>query len=454
MSAARSSLRPPAESTPDPARAGLRRRLLWAVTIYVALSTAFFTLAPREHLVAHSPHNHFALLADAWLQGRLDLGGPPPPYTGNNDFAQFGGKFYVSFPPFPAVLLLPVVALAGPVERVRDAQFFLWLAGIGPAVLFLALEKLRRTRRSRSSERGNAALAMLFGLGTVYWFTAVQGTVWFAAHVVGVALLALYVLFSLDAEHPLLAGLMLGLAVATRPSLGFALPLFCYEAFVAARRFRQAGHPARLGAVAGADVDQLLKRLTLFAAPAAAVIALLLWHNRARFGDPFAFGHRYLQVMWRPRIEKWGLFSYHYLGRNLGVVLGGVPFYGERSGLQINGHGLALWLTTPLYAWALWPRRTSGLYWAVALSAVAVALPALTYQNTGWIQFGYRFSNDFAPLLFLLIALGGRRFGALFWLVAAFCVIVNGFGALTFGKAQFARFYYLDTTQKVLFQPD
>ena len=30
----------------------------------------------------------------------------------------------------------------------------------------------------------------------------------------------------------------------------------------------------------------------------------------------------------------------------------------------------------------------------------------LFYQNTGWRQFGYRFSNDYAPLLFVLLAIG------------------------------------------------
>ena len=30
----------------------------------------------------------------------------------------------------------------------------------------------------------------------------------------------------------------------------------------------------------------------------------------------------------------------------------------------------------------------------------------LLYQNSGWRQFGYRFSNDYAVLLFMLIALG------------------------------------------------
>src|SRR5262249_19235773 len=83
-----------------------------AAAIYVVLTLIYFVTAPHEHLVGHTAFNHYALLADSWLHGRLDLGGPPPDYAMNNDFAEFGGKYFVSFPPFPALLLLPVVKLA------------------------------------------------------------------------------------------------------------------------------------------------------------------------------------------------------------------------------------------------------------------------------------------------------------------------------------------------------
>jgi hypothetical protein len=386
---------------------------------------------PGERWHAHTPYNHYALLAEAWLDGRLDLGGPPPAYTGNNDFAVHGDKHYVSFPPLPAVLILPVVAAAGGAENVPDGLFFVLLAPLGPVLFFLALERLQG--RTGRSEQERVALAGLLGLGTVYWFSAVQGTVWFAAHVVALAIACGFVLCAVDARHPLLAGLLLGLGFATRPPLALALPFFVCEAWRGGGRAR---------------------KLVLFAAPVACVVLVLAWHNAARFGDPTEFGHRLLAVRWRERIDEWGLFSYHYLGRNLGVVLAGLPFWSREHGLQVNAHGLALWLTTPIYVWALWPRRTSALYWAAAATAAAVALPSLLYQNTGWIQFGYRFSNDFAPFLFLMIAAGHRRLGRAFWGVAAIAVAVNSFGAATFGKPEHARYYFVDPTQRILFQPD
>ncbi len=425
------------ESSGEARRAS--RRGTVALALYALVTLVYAVSCSRELFTVHTPYNHYALLAEAWLHGRLDLGGPPPAYAGGNDFAVLGDRYYVSFPPFPAVLIAPLVQLAGSAERVRDGQFFLAFAGVGPAVLFLALEKLSASRRSRRTQAENVALSLLFALGSVYWFSAVQGTVWFAAHVVGVALACIYLYCALDAAHPLAAGLALGLGFATRTPLGFALPLFLCEALRAGR----------------SDPRALARRLALFAAPAALVLAALLWHNHARFGDATEFGHRYLHIAWRARIEKWGLFSYHYLPRNLAVVLTSLPYaHVQGAPFQINLHGLALWVTTPIYAWALWPRRTPPLFWALAATASAVALPSLFYQNTGWIQFGYRFSNDFAPFLFAMIAVSGRRFGVPFYALGAAAIAVNGFGAVTFQRAGFERFYFLERTQRVLHQPD
>ena len=111
------------------------------------------------------------------------------------------------------MLMFPFVALAGSAEEFQDGQFMVWLSGIAPAVLFLVLEKLRRKGDSTRSERVNVFFALLFAFGTVYFFTAVEGTTWFAHHVVAAALLAIYMLFAIDAERPWVCGAMMGFHV-------------------------------------------------------------------------------------------------------------------------------------------------------------------------------------------------------------------------------------------------
>jgi hypothetical protein len=182
-------------------------------------------------------------------------------------------------------------------------------------------------------------------------------------------------------------------------------------------------------------------------------MGLQLWFNYARFDDPFSYGHEYLQIRWRPRIDTWGLFNYHYLPKNLAVFVASLPWIEDRAPyFKVSLHGLALWFTTPALLWTLWPRyvdvRTVGLWLAV----IPIALMDLAYQNSGWIQFGYRFALDYMPFLFVLLALGRRKFGPGFYALLVFSIAVNLFGAVTFDRMW--RYYDNDGTQNRLFQPD
>ena len=414
------------------------QRLFWALGIGALATAVFACFATSEVLTEHTRYNHFALLANAWLDGRLDLAGGAPSYAGNNDFAVFRGRTYVVFPPLPALFLVPFVALAGSPEAVPDGLLFVLLSGVAPAALFLALERLSELGRSALGPRQNAVLAACFAFGSVYFFCAVQGTVWFAAHVVGTGLGALYLWSALGARQPVLSGVLLGLAFLSRAPLLFAAPLFVLE-------LRRRGLAPREFAAA----------LGRFALPVALTLGVAFALNYARFGDGFEFGYRYLTIAWQARIERYGLFDYHYLAKNLGVLLTGLPWLDAGPApFRINHHGLALWVTTPLYLVLV--VRAARLRAEVGLltTALAVSLPSLFYQNTGWQQFGYRFSNDYAPILFALVAATGLEQGRRFAAVAGFGVLVNAFGAFSFGRADYQRYYFTDPTQRVMYEPD
>ena len=425
-----------------------RRRIAFGLLIYVVCTVVFFAFARRDVVTEHTKANHFALLADSWLHRRLDLGHPPPAYTQNNDFAEFNGKWFISFPPFPAVILLPMLLVAKTPENLRDGQIWLWLAGIGPAVLFLVLEKLRRMGESERSEVQNLALSWIFSFGTVYFFTVEQGTVWFASHVVAVALAGIYLLSALEAERPILAGIALGCAFLTRPDVLLAGIIFALEAL----RTSMADTDGKKKIAWGA----LVKKVALFAVPVAMALAVQPLLNKLAFGAfSFGAGHEHLTVGWRARIDRWGLFSYHYLARNLGIVTSSLPFMLKQAPwFQINSHGLALWFTTPIYLYLFWPKKKSAVLRNIVIGTVPVVVMLLLYQNSGWLQFGYRFSNDYAVFLFAMLAMGGRRFGLPFWALAAWGIAVNTFGALTFDRGGFQQFYYTDNSQQIIFQPD
>ena len=437
------------------------RRLALGALVYV-VAAGVFALVAGDRLLEHTPYNHYAHLANAWLHGRHDLAGGPPPYAGGNDFAEFHGKTFISFPPFPAVLMLPFVALAGSPENFRDGQLVVWLAGVGPAVLFLVLEKLRRLRLSDRGEGENLVLAFLFAFGTVYFFTAVQGTVWFAAHVVGVGLCALYMLFAIDAERPVLAGAMLACMWMTRPTMLLLAPVFVVEAVRKSCPTPPGDMRAWKSAWRDVSRERFAELCLAFGVPLTVAIALMAWMNHARFGrwDPTAFGHEYLTVYWRSRIEKWGLFGYHYFPKNLGIFLTSLPFLPPKQGpnvvpFQVNTHGLALWFVTPMYLWLLAPRIKNYLYYATFGSVLIVVTMNLCYQNSGWSQFGYRFSNDYSVLLFELFAVGGRSMkSTAFAFAAVWAIAWNAFGAVSFERAAYAKYYFTDGSQQTVYQPD
>ncbi|MDI7268294.1 MAG: hypothetical protein QME96_09900, partial [Myxococcota bacterium] len=189
--------------------------------------------------------------------------------------------------------------------------------------------------------------------------------------------------------------------------------------------------------------------LALFAAPVVAVGLLLAWYNEVRFDNPFVFGHEYLQAGRLDRVNKWGLFNYHFLPINLTAALTVLPkFTREAPYVQFSLHGMCIFLSTPVLVYLAAARyasedRTSYLWHRVLwATAAAVAIPGFLYQNTGWEQYGFRFSMDWIAFLILLLALSRRRITWLFMSLAAVGFLVNAWGAIAFKRGPpFDRFF-------------
>jgi hypothetical protein len=215
-----------------------------------------------------------------------------------------------------------------------------------------------------------------------------------------------------------LAGLAFAIAATSRTPMAFMLPLFVLEAW----------------RVAGPDRKALAKNLVKFAAPVVPIAIAAVAYNLYRFDAPTEFGHRFLAVVQQNQIEQHGLFDYRYLTRNLAVAFTLLPELGGDPWIRINGHGLALWFTTPALVLLLWPAARPPVHRALWLTVAAVAIPTLFYQNSGWVQFGYRFGLDWLPFAVLLLAVGGRRFGWGTRTLIVLGIAVNLFGAVTFDR--------------------
>lgn len=431
--------------------------LLFAVGLVVFGAVA----GPR--LGRQSSDPHFALLADAWLSGRLSI--DPAKKTGDDwavletvvldDGSQVSGRrlttrpafrvaggeeiplgrvrsttgrtLHVSFPPFPALLMVPQALLSG--HRANDVLLTVLVAALILPLMFAVLRRLAAAGASQRSPGEDIWLVLALAFGTVLFFSAVQGRVWFTAHVVGVALCLCYVWCAIAARQPVLAGLCLGLATMTRTPMAFLFPLFLFEAW------RVSGGRKNL---AGA-----VRLVVRFAVPVVVIAVIAMVYNYVRFAEPGEFGHTYLAVRQQQQMETYGMFSYHYLSRNLAVAFALLPDLSAREPyISISGHGLAIWLTTPLLFYVLWPKDRGPLHRSLWVSVALVAVPTFLYQNSGWLQFGYRFSLDYMVLLIVLVAVGGRPLGRLGKGLIIAGMLINLFGAITFARDH--RYYRAD----------
>lgn len=335
--------------------------------------------------------------------------------------------YYISFPPGPAVVMMPFAAIWN--YDTNDVWITILFAGLNAVLLFLLLNLLVRRGHSHRTDEENLWLVALFAFGTVVFFSSVRGEVWFTALVFGVTFNLLYILAALDLKHPILAGLMLGIGMATRTPIAFCVVFFAWQLFFPGNRWQ-----------AGRWVD-ILKKGTLFSIPILALGIALMAYNEARFGSAFEFGHSYLTGGAAARVRDHGLFSSHWLNKNLGAALTNMPVVDSVAPyIRISKHGLGLLVTMPALFLLARPKNSFPLARALWLTVAAAAIPALFYQNTGWEQFSYRFAMDYLPYLMALLAIGGRPITGRVKLVFGFCMAINLFGAITF--THFASTFY------------
>jgi hypothetical protein len=336
-------------------------------------------------------------------------------------------RYFVSFPPAPAVLMMPFVAVTG--YDFNDVVWTIFFAALNVMLIYMVLRLLAVGGRSGRSLSDNLWLTLLFAFGSAHLWCSVLGEVWFTALVMGVTFTLLYMYFAIDARRPFWAGLCLALGFATRTPLLFTSIFFFAFVFFPGGRWRRS------------DWGDAFERLALFCLPCLVIGCTLLWMNHVRFDSITSFGHTYLAAGSLQRIQTYGLFNIHFLSKNLSAMLTLLPrFQPEPPYVIVSKHGMSLFLTTPAFFYLFLPEARESVedrfWWRLLWAVVAVtAIPALLYQNTGFAQFGYRFAMDYLPYLIVILAVGRRPLSWLFKTCVVAGWLVNGFGAVTFKEA-------------------
>ena len=352
-----------------------------------------------------TPYNHYVLLADAFLDGRLYLVDAPPWL----ELIRYGEKGFVINPPAPTLFLLPWVAIWG---ISTNQAIVSMMVGAGAMGLFwVAATQLGWSLSVK------AAITLLLAFGTNFWWAATEGSVWTLAHVSAVFFLVAALVETTGKNRPWLVGLLLGLAGLSRLPTFLAFPFFAYTI-----------------ARGGEDRQIIIRRLVAFGLALAAMGGAYLLYTYGEYGT-FTLGYERGRFVDEPWFSE-GLFDISYIPRQLNAILFYVPVFTDQFPyFKPSFMGLGLFLTTPALLYMFRARLKEGLSLAALAALLLVSIPIVTYGATGWLQFGYRFSLDLLPFMAILIASGmHHRLDRLKIAVILLSCAINLWGTLSFHK--------------------
>lgn len=429
--------------------ARMRSLVTGHLTLILTVSFAVLSFAVYWYLgLQETAQDNFVRLADAFLHGSVDMGPNASQIEITIELAYNEGKGYIIPPPWPAIIMLPAVAVWG--LGVNQALVSAIVGAVNSSTVFNVTRSLSKKVSTQ------IWLTVLVAFGTVLWFSAANGAVWFFSHTVAVLFLFLAIYFTMSRKNPLMAGLCLGAAFWTRQPTILTLPFFLIMFSDDWLRW---------------DTERPLWQrvnwhpLLMLGCGLGAFVLASFWYNMVRWGTPLDASQHHLpeRVLAQPWFNH-GPFDPRYIPRHVVVFFEGAPIVrSEKPYIISNLNGSAIWITTPAFFYALFAgwknqkailvgaallglgvafvvlRAMTGLWdshWyseqlprhlnilpfyiviAMALwfgrkdkfvmacwaAILPTALMLFTFAGTGWAQFGYRFQLDFMPFLFLLTA--------------------------------------------------
>ena len=173
--------------------------------------------------------------------------------------------------------------------------------------------------------------------------------------------------------------------------------------------------------------------------PIGMAIAGLLIYNYARFENFLDFG--YTTIHGAPgivaNVQTYGIFSPHYIIRNLKAMLFYVPAIqlGSQWPILPSATGMSIFLVTPplIYLFHRYERKwwILGAWASVFFNFILL----VSYHNTGAHQFGYRYILDvIIPLMAVLAVAMDKKIPWHFILLLLFSIAFNIYGTYWFIK--------------------
>jgi hypothetical protein len=376
--------------------------------------------------VSNAPH--FLYQAESLLHGRLDLDLP----SSFTDIVTVRGKHYIVYPPLPAILMMPGVALFG--VHFSDVLFTRVFSALNLPLLFLLFEQARASGLTRRRTNENLFLALLLYFGSINVWLSLGGRMWYTAHIVCLTFTLGALLLALR-RHFTWAAILLACAFFARATALLGFPLLLYLAWQdggAGTELQRFVASLRARAPVWSAVPW--RRMVPILSVVAVMLALFMVRNAVIFGSPLESGYAVL-IHQRYSVVKDGPFSLSYVPANIVANFFATPTitftgpFDRHPGLNLvsNGVGISIFITTPLFLLLFWRNRAfSALRGALWATIGLVVAAVLLFHAAGWYQFGARYLFDGYPFIYLLFVLnetrmvvGGRRPNAVDWRITA-----------------------------------
>lgn len=414
----------------------MNRRVEIMLTVAAAALVIWFfhwTIAANRGFEDWGDSDYYRLLVRGWQKGQLAMDKQPKPellaladpydpaQNGAHrmgDVSYFRGKYYLYFGAAPALtLMLPFNLITGREMTTGVAVFWFCIAA------FLAVSRVWLALRRRYFPESGMVMAPLgvlaLGFGTHLLALAQRPSFWELPIAAGLAfsLLALAAVYrAIHGGHPLrwmmLAGLCLGLAVASRPTCLLAAPMLLAPIWYTAKRRGETRAPS------------WWRMAVAVALPLGVCGLAVMAHNYARFGNPLELGQHYqLSGAYE---SKWVHFSPRFVLHNIAVYFfqpvkwtWTFPFAAAQSiEIDLPGYfgteevcGVAV---TFLFTWfvlgvpLMWrgrsPARSRAL--TATMSGIAGYFVPVAALLLGYFSTTARYQADFA-VVFGLLALCG-----------------------------------------------
>jgi len=358
-------------------------------------------------------YKSFVLLADAFLHGRLYITENITEDIKWLELALFKGKYYVVPPPMPTILLLPFVAIFG----LSTNQTIATIA-IGSLNVSLAFLVVKNLTNNRTVQLWTTAM---FGFGTIHWWLASSGGIWFFSQVTSVTFLFAAIYFALNGRRPFLISFLLGASYWSRLPTILSLPFFLV--MFSDKWLNNSREKNFFNSINPKPLLHLSLGVGIF-------VALNCIYNFLRFGTPLDVSYYLIPgILQEPWYQK-GIFDVTYIPRHLKVIFWGFPEIIPEFPYVIPLHsGMAIWITTPAFIYVLFAGIRNRLAIGCWLSILLIAMAEMTHGTWGFNQFGYRYAVDFYPFLFLLTVKGiGDKIKWHHMLLISIGVIVNLWG--------------------------